>query len=185
MSANKQKKITISTLRTWALFIAIATPGTLMCDSNPPPRFNPPKNYYLALGDSVDYGYQLPKVLAGLPPSAFDTGYADDFGVRLRRIQPGITKVNHGCPGETTSSFINGPCPWSAAGQQLHNSFTGSQLDAAVAFLRSHPGEVSPITITLWAKDIQNFALDVCHFDLTWLSFWDSFEPSRLMQRLS
>jgi lysophospholipase L1-like esterase len=166
MSANRQKNMTISILRTCVLFIAIATPGTLLSDSNPPPRFNPPKSYYLALGDSIAYGYQLPKVLAGLPPSAFNTGYVDDFGVRLRQIQPGITAVNYGCPGESTVSFINGPCPWSAAGQQLHNPFTGSQLDAALDFLRSHPGEVSPITITLWAKDIQFFALDVCHFDL-------------------
>jgi lysophospholipase L1-like esterase len=166
MLANKQKKMTIGILRAWVVFFAIATPGTLMSNSDPPPKFNPPKSYYLALGDSIAYGYQLPKVLAGLPPSAFDTGYVDDFAVRLRQIQPGITTVNYGCPGESTLSFINGPCPWSAAGQQLHSPFTGTQLDAAVAFLRSHPGEVSPITITLWANDIQDFALNVCHFDL-------------------
>jgi len=167
MSANKQKKMTISILRACVSFITIATPSTLKSASNPPPQFNPPKSYYLALGDSIYYGYQQPKVLAGLPPSAFDTGYVDDFEVRLRQIQPGITTVNYGCPGESTASFINGPCPWSAAGQQLHNPFTGSQLEAAVSFLRSHPGEVSPITITPWAQDIQDFALNVCHFDLT------------------
>jgi len=77
----------------------------------PPPVFNPPKTYYLALGDSVTYGYQAAKVRAGLPPSAFNTGYVDVFGARLRQIQPGITIVNYGCPGETSFSFIYRPAP--------------------------------------------------------------------------
>jgi lysophospholipase L1-like esterase len=121
-------------------------------------KFNFPKSYYLALGDSVTYGYQASKVRAGLPPSAFNTGYVDDFGVRLRQIQPVVvTTVNYGCPGETTASFISGPCLWTAIGQQLHDNFSESQLDAAVAFLRAHPGEVSPITITLWGNDVSQF----------------------------
>jgi lysophospholipase L1-like esterase len=129
-------------------------------------RFNSPKSYYLALGDSFTYGFQLSQFLAGLPPSAFSTGYVDDFGARLRQIQPNVTTVNYGCPGESTASFINGPCPWSAAGQQLHDPFAGSQLDAAVAFLRAHPGEVSPITIALWGNDVQELVRNVCNFDL-------------------
>ena len=32
-----------------------------------------PKQYYLALGDSITYGYQAYKHAAGLPPSAFNT----------------------------------------------------------------------------------------------------------------
>ena len=78
----------------------------------------------------------------GLPPTAFDTGYVDDFGLRLRQIQPTITTVNYGCPGETTSSFMTGPCLWTTLGQQLHDNFSGSQLGAAIAFLKAHPGEV-------------------------------------------
>ena len=121
------------------------------------PKFKPPKSYYLALGDSVTYGYQASKFLAGLPPSGFNTGYVDDFGAQLRQIQPGITTVNYGCPGETTASFITGRCPWTTAGHQLHDNFTGSQLDAAAAFLEAHPGQVSPITITLWGNDVSAF----------------------------
>jgi lysophospholipase L1-like esterase len=37
----------------------------------------------------------------------------------------------------------------------LHDAFTGSQLSAALAFLQAHPGQVSPITITLWGGDVQ------------------------------
>lgn len=147
------------------LALLFSCQGHAVAAGNDQPRFNPPKSYYLALGDSFTYGYQQPKVLAGLPPSAFNTGYVDDFGARLRQIQPNIATINYGCPGESTASFINGPCPWSAAGQQLHDAFAGSQLDAAVAFLRAHPGEVSPITISLWGNDIQEFIRNVCNFD--------------------
>jgi len=34
-----------------------------------PPKFNPPKTYYLALGDSFAYGFTNAKFLAGRPPS--------------------------------------------------------------------------------------------------------------------
>ena len=142
-------------LKTLLLALASVTFQRDLMGGTKAPKFNPPKGYYLALGDSVAYGYQAFKV--GLPPSAFNTGYVDDFGVRLRQIQPGIVTVNYGCPGETTSSFIAGPCPWTSIGQQLHDNFSGSQLDAAIAFLRAHPGEVSPITITIWGNDVSQF----------------------------
>ena len=102
-----------------------------------------PKQYYLALGDSITFGYQGYKHAAGLPPSAFNTGYVDVFADHLREIQPGITVVNYGCPGESTRSFLKGPCLWTEFGQQLHDSFTGRQLDAALSFLRAVPTEKS------------------------------------------
>ena len=113
-----------------------------------------PKRYYLALGDSLAYGLQPQKVDAGLPPSGFRTGYVDVFAARLRAIDPGVQVVNYGCPGESTKTFNAGGCPWLARGGRLHNAFRGSQLKAALAFLRAHPGAVSPITLTLWANDV-------------------------------
>src|SRR5436305_1963363 len=41
---------------------------------SPPPVFDPPKGYYLALGDSFAYGYQPAKGNAGLPASSFSSG---------------------------------------------------------------------------------------------------------------
>jgi lysophospholipase L1-like esterase len=120
-------------------------------------QFNPPKRYYLALGDSITYGYQAWKADAGLPPSAFNTGYVDVFGARLRQIRSDLTIVNYGCPGESTTTFIIGPCVWTEVGRQLHDPFSGTQLAAALAFLRSHRGQVSPITITLWGNDVREF----------------------------
>jgi len=121
---------------------------------NPPAKFNPPKSYYLALGDSITYGYQASKAQANLPPAAFNSGYVDALATRLRQIRPKMTVVNYGCPGESTDSFINGLCPWIAAGHQLHNSFSGSQLQAALEFLHAHRGQVSPITLTLSGNDL-------------------------------
>ena len=100
------------------------------------------------------YGFQPGKARRGLPPSGFNTGYVDRFGARLRGLAPGIPVVNYGCPGESIVTFVKGGCPWLAEGNRLHNSFRGSQLDAALAFIRAHPGQVSPITITLWGNDI-------------------------------
>jgi lysophospholipase L1-like esterase len=56
--------------------------------------------------------------------------------------------------------------PMDSIGQQLHDNFSGSQLDAAVGFLRAHPGEVSPITLTLWGNDVSQF-VGSCAGDLT------------------
>jgi GDSL-like lipase/acylhydrolase family protein len=131
-----------------------ATAMTLATAAAKAPKFNPPKTYYLALGDSVPFGLQWSKYVPGGPAIAFSTGYVDDFAEALRRIQPGITIVNYSCPGETTLSFIAGGCPWLLAGEQLHDRFIGIQLDAAVAFLLAHPGDVSPITVTLWGNDV-------------------------------
>jgi lysophospholipase L1-like esterase len=150
--------------------------------------FNPPKNYYLALGDSISYGYQAFKARAGLPPSAFNSGYVDLFGARLREIQPGIVTVNYGCPGESTESFVTGPCIWTEAGQQLHDSFSGSQLEAALAFLRAHPGQVSPITLTLFGNDLPKL-LAPCTFngqiDLTCIAGRAPIFITELGQRIS
>jgi|SRR5581483_5049328 len=119
-----------------------------------------PRQYYLALGDSLVYGIQPAKVDAGLPPSGFHTGFVDVFAARLRAITPHIRVVNYGCPGESTKTFVGGGCPWLPG--RLHDPFRGTQLDAAVAFLRAHPGQVSPITLTLFGNDVAELA-EACH----------------------
>ena len=99
-----------------------------------------PQRYYLALGDSLAYGVQPDKVSRGLPPSAFDTGYVDIVAARLRALNPRLEVVNFGCPGESSVTFTRGGCPWLAEGRKLHDAFRSVQLQAALAFLRAHPG---------------------------------------------
>lgn len=130
------------------------------------PKFNPPKSYYLALGDSVTYGYQASRIVPGFTADDFDTGYVDEFATRLRSIQPTLQVVNYGCPGESSTTFIGGGCPVALTSFPLHDPFSGSQLDAALAFLRAHRGEVSPITITLWGNDVREL-LRACGPDLS------------------
>lgn len=120
------------------------------------------EGYYLALGDSIAYGVQPTKARPGARPSDFDTGYVDVLAARLRKLSPGLQVVNYGCPGESTVTFSRGGCPAFADRVKLHDAFRGSQLAAALAFLRAHPGEVSPITLTLFGNDWLPLVLDTC-----------------------
>lgn len=130
------------------------------------PVYQAPQAYYLALGDSIAYGAQPAKLNAGLPPSGFRTGYVDVFAARLRALAPKIRVVNYGCPGESAKTFIGGGCPWLSEGKRLHDAFKGTQLKAALAFLRAHRGQVSPITLTLWGNDVFNDFAPACKGDL-------------------
>ena len=112
-----------------------------------------PQDYYLALGDSIAFGYQ-PGKADNAPPTAFDSGYVDLLAAQLRKLAPKIQAVNYGCPGESTVTFTKGGCPWLGQGLKLHDAFRGSQLKAAESFLRAHPDQVSPITVTLWGNDV-------------------------------
>ena len=137
-----------------ALFVLAAVPASA---STPQPKFNPPKSFYLALGDSLAFGYQQYKFDANFPienPSAFATGYVDDFATKLKGINPAIQTINFACPDESTVTFRSGQCRYTAFGFSLHNGYSGSQLDAALGFLHAHPGEVSPITIDLGVNDV-------------------------------
>lgn len=132
-------------------------------------RFNPPKQYYLALGDSLAFGLQYDKFNANfpiVPASIFSTGYVDDFAGLLQAIRPGITTLNFGCPGETTGTFVHGGCRYTASGFPLHDPYDGPQFSAALAFLQAHRGKVSPITINLGVNDL-NFLRTLCGADVS------------------
>jgi len=60
-------------------------------------------------------------------------------------------------------TFVRGNCPAFADGFKLHDVFRGPQLNAALSFLRAHPGQVSPITLTLWGNDWLHLLLDECN----------------------
>jgi len=105
---------------------------------------------YLALGGSLAAGFQ---------PERGDTskGYVDDLWETFASQYPGLGLRNVGCDGETSRSMISGnrsQCQYPA----------GSQLDAAVAFLEGHPGQVAFITIDIGTNDF----FERCLSD-TWL----------------
>jgi hypothetical protein len=117
-----------------ALSFLILLTNAAASQGTPGPKFNPLKTYYLALGDSFSFGYQVTRLSTPPDPAAFDHGFVDGLGVYLRRIAPAITTVNYGCPGESMVTFIEGGCPATAQGFPLHDSFEGTQLEAAARF---------------------------------------------------
>jgi lysophospholipase L1-like esterase len=101
-----------------------------------------PKAYYMAIGDSLAFGYQ--------PDLNWDDGYSNYFYSNLK--SHGVTDYdNLACPGETTSTMINGGCPYSALRKYL---YIGPQLKAAVNYLHNHAGQVSPVTLDIGANDL-------------------------------
>ncbi|HZS79309.1 MAG TPA: SGNH/GDSL hydrolase family protein [Ktedonobacteraceae bacterium] len=101
-----------------------------------------PKKYYLALGDSLAFSYQ--------PDLNYDDGYVDDFYANLQGH--GTQHLaNMGCPGETSSTFINGGCPYAFLRKF---PYIGPQLNAALIYLQLHRGSVSPVTLDIGANDL-------------------------------
>jgi lysophospholipase L1-like esterase len=107
---------------------------------------------YLSLGDSVAAGTQNAAPFT-------DDGYTDVLFKRINGAMGLTEHVNLACPGDDTNEFIDGddgpnggsvcygtaaPIPFGA----------DSQLDAALAFLGAHEGEVGLITITIGANDL-------------------------------
>jgi lysophospholipase L1-like esterase len=149
------------------------------------PVYQAPQAYYLALGDSIAYGFQPAKAQARLPPSKFNTGYVDVFAARMRTLASGLQVVNYSCPGESTKTFIAGGCPGRGDVRGLHDTYRGAQLTAALAFLRAHSGEVGPITLTLWGNDLFEDFAPTCKGDLACIKSHARAGLARLSTRLT
>ncbi len=101
-----------------------------------------PKAIYLALGDSLAFGFQ--------PDLDYTHGYTDYFYSNLKSHGTS-TYANMSCPGETTVTMINGSCPVPFLRKY---PYIGSQLQAAVDYLHRHAGQVSPVTLDIGANDV-------------------------------
>jgi lysophospholipase L1-like esterase len=137
---------------------------------------------YLALGDSLAYGYHQAQFQSELKekgfvePATFNDGYVDVFGNLLKFFNNRhLQTINDGCPGETTETMINGSgvygpnyCAGGPTGGPfpkafLHHPYPGSQLADALAILKENPN-VSPITIDIGANDVLQFIEHTCGF---------------------
>ncbi len=117
---------------------------------------------YLALGDSVTFGYQEPGVIPhpNYSNAASFPGYPEQLGAELH-----LNVANASCPGETSSSLIN-PTAQSNGCENvpghphtgyrvsfpLHVRYKGSQLAYAVSYLDAHPG-VRLVSLMIGAND--------------------------------
>ncbi len=147
--------------------LAIATPGS----------------DYLALGDSVSFGYRESTTVPApdYGSAANFVGFPEDVASAL-----GLHLANAACPGETSSSFVNvsalsNGCENhpSATGTiepggyrslyPLHVRYTGSQMAFALHYLRTHP-RTSLVTLMIGANDgfiCQQTTADQCVSELT------------------
>lgn len=130
-----------------SLFVLLCGPALAHASARP--------TYYLALGDSLAQGVQP------LGPSGQDVettqGYVDDLFALLRTRMPALSLTKLGCPGETTSTMINGGvCTY----------LEGNQLAAAVSFLQAHHGQAGLVTLDIGANDIDGcFILSTVSID--------------------
>ena len=128
---------------------------------------------YLALGDSLAFGYSQQlfneNIPFGAPPTAFEHGYTNDY--LGNKVKEGMQLTNKGCPGETTDSLIgNGPlaaalgipgespCAYHKAGLPLHSEYGGkSQLESALETIAVDAASGTPVvklTLDIGANDI-------------------------------
>ncbi len=110
------------------------------------------KHYYLALGDSLSVGFQP------LGGSGIETkqGYTNDLLAHYGKKVKHLKLVEVGCPGDTTTSLLTGTGNAVAATLYHCDRSHGSQLAAAVHFLKAHHkrGEVPLLTIDIGANDV-------------------------------
>jgi lysophospholipase L1-like esterase len=117
---------------------------------------------YLALGDSVTFGYQEPEVVPApnYADAASLVGYPEIFGSELH-----MKVVNAACPGETSSSMVNDTAQSNGCENTpgkgnvgyrtlypLHVSYSGSQLAFAVSYLKKHQN-VRLVSLMIGAND--------------------------------
>jgi lysophospholipase L1-like esterase len=122
---------------------------------------------YLALGDSVTFGYQEPQVVPApnyRNPSSF-VGYPEQLGAALH-----LRVINAACPGETSASLINRFAQTFRCENAyrkafpLHVRYQGAQLAYGVSFLRRHR-DVRLVSLMVGANDLflcQSTTSDSC-----------------------
>jgi lysophospholipase L1-like esterase len=129
----------------------------------------PVKERYLALGDSLAFGYSQQlfneNEKLGVPATAFEHGYANFYMNKLKWKLNGIELVNNGCPGETSGGLIGTgpvgvglskggaepetPCEYHNVSKlPLHHEYGGtkSQLESAIEVIAKAAGEGKPVT---------------------------------------
>ena len=120
-------------------FVPIALVAT---HAQSPSHLFGPKQHYLALGDSLAFGFQ--------PNHDFTHGYVNDLFNNYLQQHGTKDFTDLGCPSEKSTTFIGG-------GLCSYSPFS-SQLAAAVAYLKANAGKVSPVTLDIGINDVESDA---------------------------
>lgn len=151
--------------------LTVALPATAGSPGHPTPNHHTQSSHqrpvragssYLALGDSVSFGYREP---TNTPPPNYSNarsfvGFPENTAREL-----GLHVANASCPGETSASLNNArarsyACETDATGTgpgyrtnfPLHVSYRGSQLAYGVHYLRTHRN-TRLVTLMIGAND--------------------------------
>jgi lysophospholipase L1-like esterase len=124
------------------------------CTEPAPQPPGDPTPVYLALGDSIAYGYDP------LTAGRMTDGYPEVIAQRM-----GIEVANASCPGEATGGFISvegndNHCRENKLEYGLHVDYQGTQLAYAVDYLAAHPG-TELVTIDIGGNDASKLN-DLC-----------------------
>jgi len=109
---------------------------------------------YLALGDSVPFGYNPLLVTPGVKPRVF-VGYPE---LLAKGSRPKVKVTNASCPGETSTSLITGVRPDHGCQNYreyigaLHTKYAGSQLAYAKKYLADNP-RTDLVSVMIGAND--------------------------------
>ena len=161
------RSATVFTLAGMALVLAACASGSTSTSASASPGQS--EGQYLALGDSVAFGYTPPAVtpLATYSDAANFVGYPE-----LVAKATGFHDSNASCSGEATGAFIsltstddNGCHSGYRLRYPLHVAYKTSQLDYAVTFLKTHHN-TELVTINLGANDVFHLAV-TCGGDQT------------------
>jgi lysophospholipase L1-like esterase len=150
---------------------------------------------YLALGDSVPFGYREAANLPApnYPDAASFVGYPEDVAADLS-----LHVRNAACPGETSTSFIDSSAPSNGCERSpsggpgyrsafpLHVAYQGSQLHYAIRYLRAHPG-VRLVSLMIGANDgflCQETTADHCASELPAVLAKVAANVTTILQRL-
>jgi lysophospholipase L1-like esterase len=131
------------------LVVVLALGAVTSASAKPAPSG---RQYFISLGDSYSVGYQSDVGHTTL------NGPASQLVKLARRQGYRFTLVSFGCGGATTTSMLTQlSCP-TAARLPGAPGFPGkTQVQAAVAFIKHHPGKVGLVTISIGGNDV-----DVC-----------------------
>jgi lysophospholipase L1-like esterase len=140
--------------------LSLASP-TALASSPAKPKPAKVARGYLALGDSVTFGF---REATNTPTPDYNNaksfvGYPEDVAAALH-----LKLTNASCPGETSASFIRtsapsngctntpGGSPGYRALHPLHTSYKTSQLDFAKSYLKTHT-DTKLVTLMIGAND--------------------------------
>src|SRR5450756_2687291 len=136
-----------------ALACVLALVPVVPASANSTSNSNP--NNYLALGDSVPFGYNPLLVKPGVDPSVF-VGYPQ---LAANLFRPKLKVFNASCPGETSGSLIDVTAPDNGCQfyrqyiGALHVSYQGSQLQYAESYVAANP-RTKFVSLMIGANDL-------------------------------